>query len=200
MQSDGSTYGTWGYINGYFYPACDWENVIHRRSRTYKNARNADDAINEIAYKGYIHDVFQEGILKAGVFVIEYFTINKKYKGDELLELLKTYIISNLGARNGFFGFYYNANVLQGYIRQDSNKVWRYLGYQYDYYAWWQYKRTLYNYQCFANLGKESYEFLKEFYEIGQSPMIQNYLQGIEIEVFNDPNNEQLDFGENNNK
>lgn len=202
MQNDGSTYGTWGWIKPYyFYPACDWENVIYRRSKTYKNAgRNSEKAINEIAYKGILNDILGVGILKAGVFMIEYYKINKKYKGDELLELLKTYIISNLGVRDGRFGFYYNANVLRGEMINDYNKVWRYIEYQYDVYAYWRYKETLYNYQCFANLGKESYEFLQEFYEIGQSPMIQNYLQGIEIEVFNDPNNEQLDFGENNNK
>ena len=177
------------------------ENVIYRHSKTYKNAgRKSEKAINEIAYKGILNDILGVGILKAGVFMIEYYKINKKYKGDELLELLKTYIISNLGVRDGRFGFYYNANVLRGEMINDYNQVWRYLEYQYDVYAYWRYKETLYNYQCFANLGKESYEFLQKFYEIGQSPMIQNYLQGIEIEVFNDPNNEQLDFGENNNK
>ena len=127
--------------------------------------------------------------------MIEYYKINKKYKGDELLELLKTYIISNLGARDGRFGFYYNADVLRGVMKTDDYDVWYFLYKETKYYAYWQYVETLYNYQCFANLGKESYEFLQKFYEIGQSPMIQNYLQGIEIEVFNDPNNEQLDFG-----
>ena len=191
MSEATNAYGCWGWINGYYYPASDWDNVIYRRSSMHKDysssgrAREAAEA--EILYKGHIHDTMQEGILKAGAWTIGYFSANKKYKGDELLELLRECVISKLLTRGGLWGFYYNANVARGILKSDYNKVWRKLKWTYDGYAWWEYTQTLYNYQCFMNLGKESYEFLQEFYELGQSDMIQNYLFSTEIEVQNAP-------------
>ena len=191
MSEEPSTYGTFGWINGYYYPASDWENVINRRSSMHKRKSTANKAReaaeSEIVYKGQIHDVMQEGILKAGVFELEYFTTNKTYKGDELLELLQKRILSKLLIKNERWGIAYNANVLRGRLKSDYNKVWRVAKWEYDGYAWWEHTETLYNYQCFISLGKESYEFLQEFYELGQSDMIQNYLFSTEIVVQNAP-------------
>lgn len=185
MSETPSCYGTFGWINGYFYPASDWDNVINRKSSKKKysgSARAREAAEKEIVYKNLTHDVTQEGILKAGAWTIEYFTTDQKYRGDELLELFKKEILSNLLIKNGYWGLFYNANVARGVLKSDYNKVWRVLGWTYDGYAWWEYKETLYNYECFINLGKENYEVLQEFYELGQSPIIQNHLFGIEVE------------------
>ena len=135
---------------------------------------------------------------------IGYFSKNKKFKGNELWERVKKMYFDKMYITHQNNGSYYGIS----YYASSNRAVGMYLK------EWTTrplilgarkfHKRWIFNgyadMSSFLNLGKESYEFLQEFYEIGQSPMIQNYLQGIEIEVFNDPNNEQLDFGENNNK
>lgn len=187
QESDKSTYGTFDEAG--YCPASDWGSVITRYGSSKSNGSSMsakDNAYRNggLSYRGWDND-HKYGILRAGVFNIEYYNVKKTYKGNELLEIFKNNIISKLAERAGMYGFYYNANVDRGGVMYDVNKVWRRLGWTYDARAWWAYTQTYYNYQCFAKLGKETCDFLKELDELSQTTMIQNYLFSIEIEVDN---------------
>lgn len=185
QDSDKSTYGTFG-TGGIYYPASDWDSVITRYGSSKNNGSRTSAKENAyrkgVGYRNFTDD-HNEGILRAGVFNIEYYNVKKTYKGTELLEIFQNNIISKLAERAGMYGFYYNANVLRATVQYDVNKVWRVLEWTYDASAWWAHTQTYYNYQCFANLGKQTYDFLKELDELSQTTMIQNYLFSIEVEV-----------------
>lgn len=99
-----------------------------------------------------------------------FFENDKSYKGSEILEIMQTHFFNKLAVRSGNYGW---NNGEQMYIDKYRNGGFVPIGYIYDY--------------IFVNLGKESYEFLQEFYELGQSDMIQNYLFSTEIVVQNAP-------------
>lgn len=192
MQSDKSTYGTFGG-SGVYYPACDWDIVLSRYSGMWKDyssaARAQDAAYLSIMYRGVVND-HNEGILGAGAFDLEYYNVKKTYKGTELLDIVKNNVISKIVERSGMYGFYYNANVNRAGVFYDVNKVWRKTKYTYDASAWWAYTNTYYNYPCFMNLGQQTCDFLKKIDELSQTTMIQNYLFSTEVEV----NAEKLPF------
>lgn len=129
--------------------------------------------------------------------VRDYFVTNKKFSGVQIFKIIRENVLKKLHTYEGYYGFLYTSWIAHWFFYEWSTRPQ--IGGAREFHQTWIHYNS-FEASGFANLGKESYEFLQKFYEIGQSPMIQNYLQGIEIEVFNDPNNEQLDFGENNNK
>ena len=185
QENDKSTYG---YLDsGHYMPSNENFNV----------GWQTNDCIKWRGLENYYVNNYSFVQMSSGE-VRDYFVTNKKFSGVQIFKIISENVLEKLYIYAGYYGFLYNSWITRWYFYEWSTRKTPYWKGN-DYHQTWKYG-NFFEGSGFANLGKESYEFLQEFYEIGQSPMIQNYLQGIEIEVFNDPNNEQLDFGGNNNK
>lgn len=184
QENDKSTYG---YLDsGHYMPSNENFNV----------GWESNDCVKWRGLENYYVNNYSFIQMSSGE-VRDYFVTNKKFSGVQIFKIISENVLEKLYQYAGYYGFLYTSWIFSWYFYEWTTRP-KLFGPR-EFHQTWKY-RKFFEGSGFANLGKESYEFLQEFYEIGQSPMIQNYLQGIEIEVFNDPNNEQLDFGENNNK